>query len=92
MSFLPLVYTDDVSNNVRFSDPAYDKIVDEARVEPDQKKFAELVKEADKLQAAQYPVLPLYYKMNNFLMHDNVSGYYMIPDGSLFFRYTKLRK
>ncbi|MCI6755595.1 MAG: peptide ABC transporter substrate-binding protein [Lachnospiraceae bacterium] len=86
MSFLPLLYTDDVSNNVFYSNKDYDKLVDEARKESDSAKFADLVEQADATASAEYPVLPLYYKSNTYLMHDNITGYYMTSDGSLYFK------
>ena len=86
MSFLPLLYTDDVSNNVFSSNKDYDKLVDEARKESDSAKFADLVEQADATASAEYQVLPLYYKSNTYLMHDNITGYYMTSDGSLYFK------
>lgn len=35
MSFLPLLYTDDVSNNVFYSNTDYDAVVDQIKVEKD---------------------------------------------------------
>ncbi|MGN1022987.1 MAG: ABC transporter substrate-binding protein [Lachnospiraceae bacterium] len=90
MSFLPLFYTDDVSNSVFYSNADYDKLVDEARSETDSSKFADLVMQADAVVSNEYPIIPLYYKSNSYLMHDNVSGYFMTADGGLYFRYAKV--
>jgi oligopeptide transport system substrate-binding protein len=90
MSFLPLLYTNDVSNTIFYSNTDYDAIVDQARVESDPAKYAELVEKADETASNDYPVIPLYYKANSYLMHDNVSGYYMISNGNLYFRYAKV--
>ena len=49
MSFLPLLYTNDVTNNSFYSNPDYDAIVDQIKVEKDPAKFAELVLQADEL-------------------------------------------
>ena len=86
MSFLPLLYTDDVTNNAFYSNPDYDAIVDQIKVEKDHAKFAELVKQADELVSATYPVVPLYYKSNNYLLKDYVQGVYMTSSSNLYFK------
>ena len=53
MSFLPLLYTNDVTNNSFYSNPDYDAIVDQIKVEKDPAKFAELVLQADELVSAE---------------------------------------
>ena len=61
MSFLPLLYTDVVSNNCFYSNPDYDAVVDQVKVEKDAAKAGELVKQADDIVSNEYPVVPLYY-------------------------------
>lgn len=90
MSFLPLLYTDDVTNNSFYSNPDYDAIVDQAKVEKDPAKFGELVKEADELVSADYPVLALYYKSNNILLKDYVEGVYMTSSSNIYFKNAKI--
>ena len=55
MSFLPLLYTNDVTNNAFYSNPEYDALVDQIKVEKDSAKFADLVLQADELVSADYP-------------------------------------
>ena len=86
MTFMPLLKTGDVNNNVFYSNPAYDAIVEEASVMIDAKAAMEKFREADALASNEYPVLPLYYKNNMMLMHDNVTGYYVSPSNHLFLR------
>ncbi len=86
MSFLPLLYTDDVTNNSFYSNPDYDALVDQAKTESDPSAFAELVKQADEEVSSDYPVLPLYYKSNNYLLKDYVEGVYMTSSASLYFK------
>ena len=45
---------------------------------------------ADAIVSNDYAVLPLYYKSNNYLMHDNISGFYMTASGNLFFKDVKV--
>lgn len=86
MSFLPLLYTDDVTNNAFYSNPEYDAVVDQIKVEKDPAKFGELVKQADEMVSAEYPVMPLYYKANNYLIKDYIQGVYMTSSSNLYFK------
>ena len=92
MSFLPLLYTGDVSNTLGYSNPEYDKVFDQAKTEKDSAKFGELVKEADNIASSEYPVLPLYYKSNTYLLKDYVSGVYMTTSSNLYFKNAKVAK
>lgn len=90
MSFLPLLYTNDVTNNSFYSNPDYDAIVDQIKVEKDPAKFAELVLQADELVSAEYPVLGLYYKSNTYLIKDYIEGVYMVSSSNIYFQNAKV--
>lgn len=90
MSFLPLMYTDDITNNANYSNPEYDAIVDQIKVEKDPEKFGELVKQADEIVSSEYGVLPLYYKAENYLLKDNIKGVYMTSSSNLYFKNAKV--
>lgn len=90
MSFLPLLYTGDVTNNAFYSNPDYDAIVDQIKVEKDPVKFGELVKQADEVISAEYPVLGLYYKSNTYLIKDYVEGVYMVSSSNIYFKNAKV--
>lgn len=90
MSFLPLCKTGDSSNNLFYSNADYDALVEQVKAENDPAKAAELTLQADAIVSSDYAVLPLYYKSNNYLMHDNISGFYMTASGNLFFKDVKV--
>lgn len=90
MSFLPLLYTDDITNNANYRNAEYDATVDQIKVEKDPAKFAELVKKADEIASSEYAVLPLYYKAENFLLKDYVKGVYMTSSSNLYFKNAKV--
>lgn len=90
MSFLPLLYTDDVTNNSFYSNPDYDAVVDQIKVEKDPAKFAELVQQADEIVSADYPVLGLYYKSNTYLIKDYIEGVYMVSSSNIYFQNAKV--
>ena len=92
MSFLPLLVTDDANNNSFYSNPEYDAMVEQIKVETDPAKAVELIKQAEDLVMDEYPFINLYYKANNFLMKDYVKGYYMLSNGNLCFKNASISK
>lgn len=59
-------------NRGHYSNPEVDKLIEEAMAEPDMEKRAELVKEANKLSAFEYPVLPLHYEEDSYAIKDTL--------------------
>lgn len=92
MSFLPLLVTDDANNNSFYSNPEYDAMVEQIKVETDPAKAVELIKQAEDLVMDEYPFINLYYKADNFLMKDYVKGYYMLSNGNLCFKNASISK
>lgn len=92
MSFFPLLVTDDVNNNSNYSNPEYDALVQQIMSETDPAKAVELINQAEDLVMEEYPFINLYYKANNFLMKDYVSGYYMTASGNLYFKNASVNK
>ena len=83
MTFLALFVTGDVNNNVFYSNPEYDALVARAANMTDAKEAFAVMREAEAIAAAEYPVLPLYYKANTMLMHNNIEGYFVTPSNAL---------
>ena len=92
MSFLPLLATDDVTNTSFYSHPDYDALVEQAKVEQDPAAFAELVRQADELLSSDYPVMPLYYKADTYLLKDYVTGVYTDSSTHIYFKHAKVAK
>ena len=90
MSFLPLFKTGDSTNNAFYSNADYDALVEQVMAESDPAKAAELTMQADAIVSEDYACLPLYYKSNSYLMHDNISGYFMNASGGLYFKDVKV--
>lgn len=90
MSFLPLFKTGDASNNAFYSNTQYDDLVNQVMKESDPAAAAKLTMQAADLASNDYCCLPLYYKSNSYLMHDNISGYFMTASGGLYFKNVKV--
>lgn len=86
MTFLPLVKTDDINNLTHYSNPAYDELVAKAQMETDPVKAMDIMREADNIVSAEYPMLNLYYKANMLLMKDKVQGFYLNASDMLYFK------
>lgn len=92
MSFLPLLLTGDITNTSFYSNPEYDALVEQVKVEKDPVKFGELVKQADDVASSEYPTLPLYYKSESFLLKNYVDGVYMTSSTGIYFKDAKVSK
>ncbi|MBW5483777.1 peptide ABC transporter substrate-binding protein [Streptomyces bambusae] len=58
----PLYFTGASSNYGKFSDPEFDKLIDEANSETDTAKAVATFQDAEKILAAQMPSIPLWYQ------------------------------
>ncbi|MEG0565155.1 MAG: peptide ABC transporter substrate-binding protein [Hungatella sp.] len=92
MSFLPLLVTGDSNNHSFYSNPEYDALVTQVMAETDRSKAVPLIQKAEDLAMDDYPFINLYYKGNNYLMKDYVTGYYMTSSASLFFKHASVKK
>ena len=83
MNFLTLFVTGDSNNDVFYSNPEYDELVTKASTMTDAGEAFKVMREAEAIAAAEYPVMPLYYKANTMLMSHNVEGYFVTPSNAL---------
>ena len=83
MTFLALFVTGDVNNNVFYSNPEYDALVAKSANITDAEEAFKVMREAEAIAAAEYPVMPLYYKANTMLMNKAVQGYFVTPSNAL---------
>ncbi|MDO4484109.1 MAG: peptide ABC transporter substrate-binding protein [Clostridia bacterium] len=86
MTYLPLLKTGDPNNNVGYSNPEYDALVEQAASMTDAKAAMEVMREADTLASSDYPFLNLYYKSNTTMMNPKVQSFLIDPTGILYLR------
>ena len=86
MSFMSLFYSTDLNNLTKYSNPEYDKLIDQAQVEQDPAKAMEIMREAEALMMKDYPFLPLYYRASSLMMSEKVKGWYLTTSASLMFK------
>ena len=66
-------------NNNNYSNPAVDKLLDQARTESDTAKRLDLYRQAEKLILADAPWLPLYFEANHQVVNPAVKGWFDPP-------------
>ena len=54
-------------------------------------RFAAPLK-ADEIISNDYACIPLYYKSNNYLMKDYITGVYMVSSSNMYFKNAKVVK
>ncbi len=75
-TFLSLNKSDALDQNTSgYSNPAYDKLVDQASATQDLKKRADIYAQAEAILLNDDPVVPLYFYVNKTLVKPYVKGY-----------------
>jgi ABC-type oligopeptide transport system substrate-binding subunit len=62
-------------NNTNYSNPDFDAIVEQARVESDFTVRAQLYQEAERILLAEAPWIPLFYGRDHIVVKPNVQGF-----------------
>jgi oligopeptide transport system substrate-binding protein len=62
-------------NYARFSNPEFDKLMDQASVASDMRKRAELMQQAETILLKELPVIPLYFYVSKDLVSLKVKGW-----------------
>jgi oligopeptide transport system substrate-binding protein len=62
-------------NFARFSNPDYDRLMDEASVTSDQGKRAQLLERAEQILLQELPVLPIFFRVSRNLVSTQVKGW-----------------
>lgn len=74
MTFLDIFVTGGGNNDSGYSNPDYDKLIAEAKVESDTAKRKELLREAEDILMEDMPILPIYYYTTVMGWNENVKG------------------
>ncbi len=80
------------SNNSFFSNPKYDKLMNEARATTDESKRNKLYQEIDLIVAEDMPVIPLFQYSNARLVKERVGGYPKVnPLGAIYTKHLYIK-
>ncbi|MBW1599646.1 ABC transporter substrate-binding protein [Streptomyces sp. JJ38] len=75
----PLYYTDASSNDAGYSNPEFDRLVDEANAAADQGEAVGLFQDAERLLAEDLPAIPLWYQNGTAGYSDRVDNVRLNP-------------
>jgi oligopeptide transport system substrate-binding protein len=76
MDFLYLMRTDTGADNYSdYHNPAFDRLLDAADNEPDAKKRAEDMRQAESMMLADQAITPLNHQTNFALVNPNITGW-----------------
>lgn len=73
-TFSDLFKSSSENNNPDWRSPEYDALCDQAAVESEPSKRLGLLAKAENLMLEDAPIVPLYYGVGRYLIHDNVKG------------------
>jgi len=94
MTFLDMWVTGGGNNNSRWSNKEYDALVTKARLETDPVKRMQMLHELEDMLFADgaWPIMPIYYYVDSYLMKDYVKGVYISPLGPIDFKHAWIDK
>ncbi|MEM9160592.1 MAG: peptide ABC transporter substrate-binding protein [Verrucomicrobiota bacterium] len=75
-TFLRILHSDSGQNDAGYSNPEYDRLLDESFVEPDSQKRLEKLKEAESIMMEDMPVIPIYHYVRPFRLDPRVKGWH----------------
>ncbi len=78
-TFLNLFYSENNDSSTGWSNPKYDKLLDDANKEQDEMKRFEKLAEAEFMMMSQQPVIPLQTQATNWIKKPYVKGMYPNP-------------
>lgn len=86
-NLINLLETGNGNNDGRYSNPEFDKLVQEARDTVDVEKHYDLLHQAEQLILNDAAVMPVVYSNEYWLMKENVKGTWYSPYGYWYFMY-----
>ena len=82
-SRIPSAKDRNVHNRWRYSNPAFDALVDQGRAELDITRRKALYAEAQRIIAADVPIVPLWHEDNIVVAHRGVTGFTILPNARI---------
>jgi len=90
-SFLDLAYSTNGNNDGNYSNPAYDALMDEAKMTLDAEKRMEILHKAEDLLMSEAGVAPIYFYTDKSMFNDALDGLYHSVEGHYYFGEIKLK-
>lgn len=85
LTFLELAVSGCENNQTGYANPAYDRLVTAARLEPDFARRVELYSTAEDILMRDAPFIPIMYHQTEFLIKPEIRGLHMNPKDLIYF-------
>jgi len=85
ISFVGLFTSKSGNNNTGYANPAFDALVEKVNSTDDQEVRMKTMAEAEKMLIEAYPIIPLFYYSNVYMLKPNVKGVYVDFKGDVQF-------
>lgn len=92
MTFLDLCTTTSGNNDSHYSNPAFDKLIEQAKTTNDPTKRMKAMHDAEKILMDDMPVMPIYFYTTSVLINKAVTGVVDSPLGYLYLMWTTTAK
>lgn len=92
MTFLDMFTTTSGNNDSHYSNPAYDKLIADAKQSGDQTKRMNDMHQAEKILMNDYAAMPIYYYTDPDLVSPKLQGYISTPMADKLFMWASLKK
>ncbi|MCH3965913.1 MAG: peptide ABC transporter substrate-binding protein [Clostridium sp.] len=92
MTFLDMFTTTGGNNMPGYSNPSYDKLIGQAKSEPDTSKRAKLIHQAEDILMNDAPVIPIYEYSEVVCINKKLKGVQITPIGSFILKGASLQE
>lgn len=91
-TFLDMWRDGDGNNRTGWANKEYEAILDTAAQISDPKKRLAMLAEAEEMMLKEYPIINLNWNTSNYLLHEDVKGWYPLLLNSHPYKFVELRK
>jgi oligopeptide transport system substrate-binding protein len=75
-TFLNMYITDGDNNKTGFSNPEYDRLIDEAAKEVDETKRMDMLQQAERILMDELPIIPIFFYVSRNMVRPQIRGFY----------------
>ncbi|NLJ97883.1 MAG: hypothetical protein GX320_01255 [Tissierellia bacterium] len=79
MTMLELWWSQSSFNDVKYNNPEYDALLDEAKSTVDQSVRMEAMRKAEKMLVEDMPVIPVYFYTQPYIVKEGVTDIIKVP-------------
>ena len=85
MTFIDLFTTGNGNNDAQWSNPEFDKLINQIRIAPNEEERMKLMHQAEKMLLDDVIMIPMFYYTENSMIKSNIKGVHKSPLGFTYF-------